>query len=267
MPAKDAIANFLRKILPAKLAYWLSRWKNILFGMLFYNLCRKYPAALKKFIMGAAEKTLTPDIDVNKHFNPKYNPWDERLCAIPDNDLFDSLNDGTSEIITDHIERFTEKGLLLKSGQTLETDMIVTATGLKMEFLSNIEMLIDNEPINIPELLVYRGMMFSDIPNFTQFVGYTNASWTLKTDLSSVYVCRLLNHMKKNGLKQVTPRVNDPLMEREPVIDFTSGYVQRAMAKLPKQGAKKPWKLYQNYIKDTFSLKYSKVDDGVLEFR
>lgn len=267
MPAQDGIANFLRKILPAKWAYALSRGKNITMGMLFFNLCRKYPKTLKKVILGATQKALPKDYDVATHFNPKYNPWDERLCAVPDNDLFESITAGSSKIVTDHIDRFTDKGLLLQSGKEIEADLIVTATGLKMEFLSNIKMVIDDKPVHMPDLYVYRGMMFSDIPNFTQFVGYTNASWTLKTDLSSAYVCRLLNHMTKTGTKQVTPRLDDPSMEREPIIDFKSGYVQRAIDILPKQGTKKPWKLYQNFFKDTFSLKYSKVEDGVLEFR
>jgi len=267
MPAEDKVANFLRRILPAKWAYSLARGKNISFGMIFFNLCRKYPKTFKKVIMGATKKELPEDYDIGTHFNPKYNPWDERLCAVPDNDLFESIKSGDSEIVTDHIERFTEKGLILKSGKELDADLIVTATGLKMEFLSNIKMVVDEKEINMPELYVYRGMMFSDIPNFTQFVGYTNASWTLKTDLSSAYVCRLLNHMKQTGTKQVTPRLDDPTMEREPIIDFKSGYVQRAIDILPKQGNKKPWKLYQNFFKDTFSLKYSNVEDGVLEFK
>jgi len=267
MPATDKIANFFRKVLPSKLAYSLSRTKNILISMLFYNLCKKYPKTFKKILMGAAKKTLKEDIDVGVHFNPSYNPWEQRLCAIPDDDLFLSLNAGTSSMVTDHVDRFTEKGILLQSGKEIEADLIITATGLKMEFLSNIEMAIDGKDLPVNELFVYRGMMFSDVPNFTQFVGYTNASWTLKTDLSSVYVCRLLNHMKKSGLKSVTPRVEDKNMDTEPIVDFNSGYVLRALDKLPKQGTKKPWKLYQNYIKDTISLKYSKLEDGALEFR
>jgi len=267
IPAEDKIANFLKNILPEKWAYALIRGKNISLSTLFYNLCRKYPVALKKLILGATKKSLPEGYDVATHFNPKYNPWEERLCAVPDNDLFDSLASGDAEIVTDHIDRFSDKGILLKSGIELEADIIVTATGLKMEFLSNIKMEVDGKEIHMPELYFYRGMMFSDIPNFTQFIGYTNSSWTLKTDLSSAYICRLLNLMKKKGFKQVTPRLNDPTMKQEPIFDFSSGYVSRAKDILPKQGNKKPWKLYQNYFKDTFSLKYSKMEDGVLEFK
>lgn len=267
MPEQDVLANVLKKILPAKAAYFIARWKNILVSMAFFNLCRKFPKTLKKVIVGGAKKALNDDIDALTHFNPRYNPWDERLCAVPDNDLFESLNEGGSSVVTDHIDRFDESGVVLKSGKKLEADMIVTATGLKMELFAGIKMIVDGREINAPDHFVYRGMMFSDVPNFAQFVGYTNASWTLKSDLTGMYACRLLNHMKEHGLKKVTPRNTDDSMEREPIIDFSSGYVKRALDILPKQGTKKPWKLYQNYIKDYFSLRYSKLSDGHLEMQ
>ncbi|MBT8219179.1 MAG: NAD(P)/FAD-dependent oxidoreductase [Bacteroidia bacterium] len=266
MPEQDKVANFLRKILPSKVAYWFSRWKNILFGLFFYKLCRKYPQALKKFMMNLIKKEVGDTVDVDTHFNPNYKPWDQRLCAVPDNDLFISLKKGTSSIVTDHIVRFTERGLLLKSGKELEADLIVTATGLKMEFLANVEMKIDGKEIDLSELLIYRGMMFSNVPNLAQFVGYTNASWTLKADLSSVYACRLLNHMKKNGATICTPRITRDI-GREPIIDFNSGYVLRAIDQLPKQGTEKPWKLHQNYILDTFNFRYSSLKNPELEFK
>lgn len=267
MPKEDILANFLKKIMPSKTAHFIARWKNILVGMAFFNLCRKFPKTLKKVIMAGAKKVLNEDVDVNIHFNPKYNPWDERLCAVPDNDLFESINTGASSVVTEHIDRFTENGVRLQSGDVIEADMIVTATGLRLELFSGIKMFIDGREIRPAEHFVYRGMMFSDIPNFALFVGYTNASWTLKSDLTGMYTCRLLNHMKKYGIKKITPRNTDDSMHQEPIIDFTSSYVQRSLDILPKQGTKKPWKLYQNYIKDYFSLKYSKLEDGYLEMQ
>jgi cation diffusion facilitator CzcD-associated flavoprotein CzcO len=202
-----------------------------------------------------------------KHFTPRYNPWDQRLCFAPDSDFFLAIREGRVSIATDHIETFTEDGLLLKSGQQLKADIIVTATGLVMKLFSGMQLVVDGAPVELPKKLVYKGMMFSDVPNLAFAVGYTNASWTLKCDLTSEYVCRLLNHMDQYAHVVCTPRVNDPDIGKEPVIDFTSGYVVRALPTLPRQGSKTPWRLHQNYMKDLSMMRYGRVDDGTMEFR
>ncbi len=266
-PSKDVIANVLNAILPAKISYFLVRWKNILMGIFFYWLCQRFPDTMRNFFVKGVKNELGEDFDVEKHFKPSYNPWNQRVCLVPDSDLFQSLKAGTSDVVTDHIDKFVDKGILLKSGETLEADVVVSATGLQLEIMSNIDLSIDGKLVHAPDLLCYRGMMFSDLPNLAMFVGYTNASWTLKTDLTATYACRLLNHMKKTGTTQCIPRIDDPTMEREPIIDFSSGYVLRALDKLPKQGSKSPWKLYQNYIYDVFNFRYSSLKDKSLEFK
>lgn len=267
MPKQDNIANALRRFLPEKLSYWLSRWKNILSSLLFYKISRRFPDFMRKLIMGGAKKSLTKEVDVDTHFNPSYKVWDQRVCMVPDNDLFHSLNDKKATIVTDHIDRFTEKGILLKSGKELEADLIVSATGLRMQFLPNIDFKVDGKEMDRSKLMIYRGMMLSDIPNLAIFIGYTNASWTLKTDLSGKYVCRVINELKKQGKARFTPIYTDTGEETDPIVDFNSSYVLRAVEALPKQGKKTPWKLHQNYIKDNFNFKYSKVEDGVLELK
>ena len=213
------------------------------------------------------KKEVKRDIDIDKHFTPKYNPWDQRLCLVPDSDLFESVNSGQAEIVTDHIEKFTETGILLKSGEHLDADLIVTATGLKILIAGNMKLKIDEKAVNFKDLYVYRGMMFNDVPNLAIAMGYTNASWTLKSDLTCGYVCRLLNYMKKSGNNVVIPRHNEPNFEERPLIDFSSGYVTRDLNNLPKQGAKRPWRVFQNYVLDVLNFRYSKLKDGVLEFK
>jgi cation diffusion facilitator CzcD-associated flavoprotein CzcO len=203
----------------------------------------------------------------SKHFTPQYNPWDQRLCIAPDADIFRAIREGRVSLVTDHIETFTEDGLLLKSGQQLDADIIVTATGLVLKLISGMQLLVDGKPVDLPKTLVYKGMMFSDVPNLAFAIGYTNASWTLKCDLTSEYVCRLLNHMGHHGYAVCTPRVNDPDVGEEPVIDFTSGYVLRALHMLPHQGSKTPWRLHQNYMKDLSMMRYGRVDDGTMQFK
>ena len=265
-PERDAIANFLRKILPNKVAYFLSRWKNILFSLGFFKACRKWPKTMKKLIMSGIRKQLGKDYDVQRHFSPNYNPWDQRLCLVPDNDLFESINAGTSSVVTDHIEHFTETGIKLKSGDHLDADIVVSATGLKLKFLGGLEVEVDGRPIKGSEMYCYRGMMFSDVPNLALAFGYTNASWTLKCDLTCDYVTRLLNYMRKHDVKKCVPRFVDPSVLPEPFVDFSSGYVLRSLDDLPKQGSKRPWKVYQNYILDIFNFRHSKLDDRALEF-
>ena len=265
-PAEDKIANWLRRSLPDRAAYVLARWKNVFTATFFYNLARKRPQLFKWLVAKGVRKELGETYDA-KHFTPPYNPWDQRLCFAPDADLFAAIRDGRVSVVTDHIETFTEDGLLLKSGEHLNADIIVTATGLVMRLFSGMQLIVDDTPVDMPKTLVYKGMMFSDIPNLAFAVGYTNASWTLKCDLTAEYVCRLLNHMDQHGYAFCTPRANDPDTEEEPVIDFNSGYVLRALDTLPRQGSKTPWRLHQNYMKDLRMMRYGRVDDGTMEFK
>jgi len=264
-PEEDAVANWLRRKLPAKAAYGLTRWKNVLFGMYFFNLCRKNPEKAKEYILNNVREQLGPDFDMT-HFTPHYNPWDQRLCLVPNGDLFESLKEGSASVVTDHIDSFTENSIRLKSGRELEADLVVTATGLNLKVLGGLDVTVDNQPVEFSKTFNYKGMMYSDVPNFASAFGYTNASWTLKCDLTCEYVCRLINAMDEKGVQQCTPRNTDPDMDEEPWLDFSSGYVQRSIHMFPKQGTKMPWKLHQNYARDIFSLRLGKVDDGVMEF-
>ncbi|MDZ4365505.1 MAG: NAD(P)/FAD-dependent oxidoreductase, partial [Afipia sp.] len=241
-------------------------WKNVLLGMYFFNMCRKKPERAKEFILKGVREQLGPDYDIDTHFTPKYNPWDQRLCLVPNGDLFEAIKKGDASVVTDHIDSFTETGIKLKSGKELDADVIVTATGLKLQLLSGLEVTVDGKKMDLSKTFAYKGMMYSDVPNLASAFGYTNASWTLKADLTSAYLCRLLNHMEKTGLRQATPRVADPALEEEPWLDFTSGYVQRSINEFPKQGTKAPWKLYQNYALDIVLLKFGSIEDSAMEF-
>jgi len=265
-PAVDPIATWLHKHFSARFADRLVRWKNVLFGMYFYNLTRRKPEIAKKMLLDLARQQLGPNYDIEKHLTPRYNPWDQRLCLIPDADLFLSLKSGKSSIVTDEIASFTETGLQLKSGGHLDADIIVTATGLNLKLLGGIQLCIDGVPANPAHSMSYKGMMYSDIPNFASAFGYTNASWTLKCDLTAEYMCRLLNHMDAGCYDYCTPRRRDPSIVEESAIKMTSGYLQRASAILPKQGSKRPWKLYQNYMLDLLALRFGNVNDGTMEF-
>jgi cation diffusion facilitator CzcD-associated flavoprotein CzcO len=264
-PAEDKAANWLRAHLPAMLAYQLIRWRNVLFGMYFFNKSRKSPKQVKHYLIEMLKKELPPDYDVKTHFTPHYNPWDQRLCLVPDSDFFQSIKDGKTSVVTDHIEAFTPTGVKLKSGKELDADIIVTATGLKLELLGGLQVTVDGEARNLSKSMSYKGMMYSDVPNLASCFGYTNASWTLKCDLTCEYITRLLNYMDRKGVQIAIPR-RDASVEEAPWLDFSSGYVQRALEVLPRQGTKKPWKLYQNYALDLITLRYGKVDDGTMEF-
>lgn len=264
-PAEDAWANWLRARLPARLAYGLTRWRNVLFGMLFYNLARKKPEKTKARIIEMVRQQLGPDYDVETHFTPRYNPWDQRLCLVPDADLFEAIKAGQASVVTDQIETFTERGVKLRSGQELEADIIVAATGLKLQLLSGLEVVVDGRRIDMAKTMTYKGMMYGGVPNLASAFGYTNASWTLKCDLTCEYVCRLLHHMDRTGTRQCMP-MPDPSVQEAPWLDFTSGYVQRAIDQFPKQGTRKPWKLHQNYALDLLALRFGSVDDGVMVF-
>ena len=265
-PAEDAMANRLRRYLPSMLVHQMMRWKRVLLGMYFFNLCRRNPARAKRLILGGVRMALGPGHDVYKHFTPRYNPWDQRLCLVPDGDLFRAIRSGRASVVTDQIETFTEKGLKLKSGAELEADLIVTATGLNLRVLSGVQLTVDGERIDPAKTLTYKGMMFSGVPNLASTFGYTNASWTLKCDLTCEYVCRLLNYMERRGLRQCTPRNADPTITGQPWVDFSSGYFQRSLHMLPKQGSRAPWKLHQNYVRDIMLLRFSRLEDGVMEF-
>ncbi|KQS01535.1 FAD-containing monooxygenase EthA [Sphingomonas sp. Leaf357] len=259
-PSEDGVANWLRAKLPAKTAYGITRWKNVLWGMFFFRLARRRPEKVKDRIIGMVREHLGPDYDVATHFTPRYNPWDQRLCLVPDADLFDALKAGSAEVVTDRIARFTPGGIALESGKEIAADVVVTATGLELQLLSDVAFDVDGAPVDLAKTYNYKGMMYSGVPNLASSFGYTNASWTLKADLTCAYVCRLLNTMAKRGLRQATPRISGEDLQAEPFLDFSSGYVTRAMEKFPKQGDRKPWKLYQNYAKDLVTLKYGSVD-------
>ncbi len=265
-PDVDATADWLRDHLPAKWAYALTRWKNVLFGMYFYQLCRRRPAQVKEFILNELREQLGPDYDIATHFTPRYNPWDQRLCLVPNGDMFDAIKSGKAEVVTDHIETFTPKGIRLKSGRELEADLIVTATGLNLTVLNGLKVRIDGAPVDLAKTFNYKGMMYSTIPNLASAFGYTNASWTLKCDLTSAYVCRIINHLDDLGLRQATPVNRDPSLEPEQWLSLASGYVQRTADLFPKQGSRKPWKLYQNYALDLMALRFGNVEDDVLQF-
>lgn len=267
LPEQDALANWLRRHVSPKLAYGITRWKNVLLGMWFFNLSRKRPEFVKAQLLKQVRKQLPPGYDVETHFTPRYNPWDQRMCLVRNGDLFDAIRVGAASVVTDRIETFTEKGLLLRSGRELEADVIVTATGLDLQVLSDLEISVDGEPVDPARTITYKGMMYSEVPNLASAIGYTNASWTLKCDLTCEYVCRLLNHMASEGYEQCTPRLTDPSVEAEPWIDFSSGYVQRSLHKFPKQGSKRPWRLHQNYARDLIALGFGRIEDGVMEFR
>jgi cation diffusion facilitator CzcD-associated flavoprotein CzcO len=211
------------------------------------------------------EKRVGDKVDM-KHFTPKYNPWDQRLCAVPNGDLFKRLREGKASVVTDTIERFTETGIRLSSGQELDADIIITATGLQVQLLGGMTASLDGQSIDPSKKLYYKGAMVEDIPNFAMVFGYTNSSWTLKADLICEYFCRVINEMDRLGATQCTPRNHDRAMEREPFLDLSSGYIQRALAQLPQQGKRKPWRLYQNYLQDMASLRFSSLKDDVLVF-
>jgi cation diffusion facilitator CzcD-associated flavoprotein CzcO len=265
-PDEDRIANFLRRWLPAKAACSLTRWKNVLRGMYFYRICKRDPARARRMILDGVRAQLGPDYDIATHFTPRYNVWDQRLCLAPNGDFFQSIRDGRTTVVTDELETFTEAGLKLHSGREIEADLVVTATGLNLQVLGGAEIDIGGRPVNPATTISYKGVLYSDIPNLASVFGYTNASWTLKADVICSYVCRLLNHMEQHGYRQCTPRITDPTLQRLPPVDFTSGYFQRAMDKLPRQGSHEPWRIYQNYVRDLIALRFARVDDGVLEF-
>jgi cation diffusion facilitator CzcD-associated flavoprotein CzcO len=265
-PEQDAMANFLRRFFPSKVAYFLVRWRNILFGIYFFNLCKRNPERVKKWILKQAQTVLGPAYDVGKHFTPRYNPWDQRMCLVPDGDLFESIKAGKAAVVTDEIDTFTERGIKLRSGAELPADIIVTATGLSLVALGEVQISVDGRAIDPAKTMNYKGTMYGGIPNLASVFGYTNASWTLKSELTCNYICRVLNHMDQGGYQVCVPQNDDPSVAIEPWLNLSSGYIQRVADKLPKQGSKVPWKLHQNYVKDVISLRYGSLEDGVIRF-
>jgi cation diffusion facilitator CzcD-associated flavoprotein CzcO len=267
MPGRDPIADVLRKLLPSKVAYPLVRWKNVALATTFFQLSRRRPKLIRRLILKGVEQNLGSDYAIDPHFSPTYNPWDQRVCLVPDADLFRAIKKGHASMETDTIETFTDKGIRLASGKELEADIVVTATGLQLQALGGMDISVDGRDVVLNETLGYKGMMFSDVPNLAVAMGYTNASWTLKCDLTCEYVCRVLKHMDERGYAQVTPRNHDPDLETQPMIDLKSGYVERAIHLFPRQGLRKPWRLYQNYARDILMLRFGALEDDALEFR
>ncbi|MBL9098893.1 MAG: NAD(P)/FAD-dependent oxidoreductase [Alphaproteobacteria bacterium] len=265
-PEKDKTANFLRRILPAHWAYMIPRWRNIVLQRFFFNLARTKPEKTKERLIQGVADLLPKDYDVATHFTPKYNPWDQRLCLVPDADMFDAIKEGRASVVTDHIDTFTPRGIKLKSGKEIDADIIVTATGLALEVLGGVRVEVDGKPVEFGKTFAYKGMMFSGVPNLASIFGYTNASWTLRADLICEWVTRLLNKMDEKGVQIATPRLRDPAMKPEPWLDFSSGYVQRAIAMLPKQGTKAPWRQNQNYFADLKEMRKAPIEDEALEF-
>jgi cation diffusion facilitator CzcD-associated flavoprotein CzcO len=268
-PDHDVLANRLRKVLPPKMAYNLTRFKNTWRQQLVYNKTRTDPDKVKQLLLGGIQLELGADYDIAKHFTPAYNPWDQRLCLVPNGDFFKSMREGKASVVTDHITSFTETGIQLASGEHLDADIIITATGLELVTLGEMDFYVDGNRVDFAKTWTYKGFAYSDIPNMASTFGYINASWTLRSDLTAEYVCRLLNHMRKKGVAQCTPRLReqDRNMKERPWIDgFSSGYMQRMMHRMPRQGDHEPWINPQNYRRDKKMFKHSPIDDGVMQF-
>ncbi|MFC5546972.1 flavin-containing monooxygenase [Massilia aerilata] len=264
-PSEYGFARRFRSWLPEKAAYRATRWRVIFESMLLYRVARSKPALAKQKIIEMARHQLGKDFDVGTHFTPDYKPWDQRICVVPDGDMFKAIRKGWASVVTDHIERFTETGVLLKSGKELAADVVVLATGLKIRILGGIAITVDGKPFHACEAMSYKGMMLSELPNCVMTFGYTNASWTLKADLTAAYVCRLLRYMDRKGVAIAVPR-REAGVEPQPFLNFTSGYVQRAKGELPQQGSRKPWQVYQNYLQDMITIRYGRIADGVMHF-
>lgn len=267
VPEEDSTAAWLQRFLPGSWVYRITRWKRVLFQIYVYSLSRRRPALVRKFLLDQVREALGKDYDIKTHFTPSYNPWDQRLCAVPEGDLFKAIRERRVEVVTDQVERFTQGGIRLQSGRELAADIIVLATGLNLKFMGGAQLSVDGRAVDPSQLYVYRGMMFGNIPNLAQVFGYTNASWTLKSDLTGDFVCRLLNYMRKTGASVAMPRLQEGTVEEEPMLNLNSGYVLRSVGQFPKQGVRLPWRLYQNYILDFLQLRLRPLRDKVLEFR
>ena len=266
LPSKDPLAALLARILPDSLAYRLTRAKNVVFQDLSHRAIRRWPTQARRLLIGAVARNLPDDFDVATHFTPAYEPWDQRIAVVPDGDLFRVLSDGSASVVTDHIERFTATGIELRSGRHLDADLIVTATGLKVQTLGGAAFDVDGEPVDTGRCHLYKGVLLSGVPNLALTIGYATASWTLKADLTARWVCRLLGHLDEQGVDQVVAPPPAPGEGSRPVIDLTSGYVTRALDVLPRQGDHRPWRSGRGYLDDLVTLRFSRLDDGVLRF-
>lgn len=263
LPANDIFADKLVGKVPARVLFPALRWKNALLQTLSYQLFRRAPKAMRALLRKGVLRRMPAGYDIDTHFAPEYEPWDQRLCFVPDGDLFAALRSGRASIVTGTIDRFTPHGLRMTTGEEIQADLVVTATGLNVQPVGGMAMTVDGKPVNTGDTVAYKGMMLSGVPNFVMTIGYTNGSWTLKADLVAEYVCRLLNHLVARDYQVVTPVLADPEVETEPLINLTSGYVLRSLDVLPKQGPAAPWRLHQNYPRDVLMLRHGPVDDDV----
>jgi cation diffusion facilitator CzcD-associated flavoprotein CzcO len=266
VPAEDGLARVIRRFLPEWAAHRLLRWKHLLLSLYVYQLCRRKPERAKKLLLQGLARELPPDVDVDVHFKPRYEPWDQRLCLVPDGDLFRAMRAGRVSVVTDEVVKFTRHGILLGSGRELPTDVVVTATGLNLLAWGGIRLDVDGTVVVAGRCLTYKGLMLSNVPNCAVCAGYANASWTLRAELSAEYVCRLLGHMERRGYAQCAPRCDPDTIPTRPLVPLMSGYVRRGSSGLPKQGPKAPWVMHQNYLFDLLSLRWARLDDGVLVF-
>lgn len=266
LPLVDPVAEKANKYLPKNLAHFVNRWKAITFSTAQYQLSRRFPQYMRKTLMTMAQRRLPEGFDVQKHFGPRYNPWDERLCLAPNGDLFKTIRAGKAGVVTDTIEKFTETGIKLTSGEELAADIIITATGLNMQLFGGASLTRNGDEVDLTKTMTYKGLMLSGVPNMAITFGYTNASWTLKADLVSEFICRVLNYMDANGFDRVEPQHPDGDVDELPFMDFSPGYFRRAMDSLPKSGSRAPWRLKQNYFVDLRMIRYDKVDEGSLHF-
>jgi cation diffusion facilitator CzcD-associated flavoprotein CzcO len=266
VPARDPMTAFVGKWLPERAGHSVMRWKNTLGATAFYDACRAFPGVARRLLIAQVGRGVGAGVDVATHFTPRYMPWDQRLCLVPDGDLFHAIKTGRADVVTDGIDTFTESGLRLRSGREIAADLVVTATGFQLKFLGGIALDVDGARVDPSQIVLYKGVMLSNIPNLAIAIGYTNASWTLKCELASEYVCRLLDMMDRAGHTWALPRMAGAETERQPLIDFSSSYVKRAKGQLPHQGAAPPWRLYQNYVRDLLLMRYAPIEDGVMEF-
>jgi monooxygenase len=267
LPQRSPFAKLFRRVLPPQPAGTAAKWAHALLTQSFYAVSRRYPEQVKRFLRKGLERELPAGYDIDTHFTPRYNPWDQRFCAVPDGDLFKAIRDGNASVVTDTVERFTRNGVLLASGQELAAEIVIAATGLELLFLGGIDLAVDGVGVNPASRLTYKGMMIEGVPNLAVAIGYTNASWTLKCDLTCQYVCRLLEYMRRNGQTECVPRNSDPsVADGGPLLGLNSGYIQRSAHLLPQQGARQPWMVHQSYLRDYRALRMSPVDDGVMEF-
>ncbi len=244
------------------MAYPVVRWKNVAIATLMFRVSRRWPRLMKRIVRAGVRRRLPPGFDVDTHFRPRYDPWDQRMCLVPNGDLFRALGEGRASIATGHIDTFTERGIRLKSGEELEADIVVTATGLNLLALGGMRFVVDGREVALPETMAYKSLMLSGVPNFAYAIGYTNASWTLKADLAAEYFCRLIGHMDRHGYRSAVP-VRDPSVDEEPFLDFQAGYVLRSLDQFPKQGSEAPWKVSMNYARDVVALRHGSVSDAM----